>query len=183
MLGALALSFGTAAGVCAGLFFLVAAVAKLRSRIELPAVIANYRLLPRPLIAPAALLLPWTEAAIGLALLVGGRAAALAAWPAAALLIVFAGAMHVNLRRGRSHIDCGCGIGGLHQPLRRALVLRNVMLAASLLPLALVPGVLGSLDRISSIAAGAAAFLFLLLLNALLALPGNGAPRSHPHAA
>ena len=175
MPGAFVLFLGSAAATCAGLLFLVAAVAKLRHRAELPAVIANYRLLPPPAIAPAALLLPWTEGVIGLTLLVGGVAAQIAAWAAIALLLLFAGGMAVNIRRGRSHIDCGCGIGGLRQPLRAALVRRNLVLAASLVTLALMPGTLPVSGRLLATAAGAVAFLLVLLLDALLALPGNRA--------
>ncbi len=171
MPGLIALSFGTAAGACVGLLFLVAAIAKWRRRSELPAVIANYRLLPRTAVGPAALALPWVEGVLGAALVAGGRAAALAAVPAAALLLLFAAAMAINIRRGRSRIDCGCGIGGLHQPLRPALVRRNVALAAALLPLAIVAGPLALAEHVAAAAAGGAAFLLVLLLDAMLALP------------
>jgi hypothetical protein len=173
MLVTLALTFGAAAGTCVGLLFAVGAAAKLRHRVELPAVIANYRLLPRPAVRPVALLLPWAEGAIGLALLASNGVAAVGA---ILLLLVFAFAMTVNIRRGRSHIDCGCGIGGLHQPLRPALVRRNLALAAALLPLALMQGRLAPIDHAVAAASGIAAFVLVLLLDALLALPPTRAP-------
>jgi len=50
-------------------------------------------------------------------------------WAAAALFIVFAIAMALNLLRGRTHIDCGCFQSALRQPLEWRLVVRNVVLA------------------------------------------------------
>jgi hypothetical protein len=48
---------------------------------------------------------------------------------AAGLLLLFALAMGINLRRGRRHIDCGCFQNALKQTLSWALVMRNVVLA------------------------------------------------------
>jgi hypothetical protein len=53
-------------------------------------------------------------------------------WPelgAAALLLLFALAMGINLRRGRRHIDCGCFQSALEQTLSWTLVMRNAVLA------------------------------------------------------
>jgi Methylamine utilisation protein MauE len=47
---------------------------------------------------------------------------------AAALLLGYATVIAINLLRGRSQIDCGCG--GARQPLAWSLVARNVVLAA-----------------------------------------------------
>lgn len=169
MLRDLILTLGSAAAVCAGLVFVLAAVGKLRHAAVFPAVVANYRLLPAAAVAPAAMVLPWLELVTGLALIAGERRVAPAL--AAALLLVFAAAMAINLRRGRSHIDCGCGTATLRQPLRRALVVRNVVLAVAV---ATVPfgGDLLAAERVIAVAAGAVLFLLYLLLNALLALPG-----------
>lgn len=173
VLATIALSLATAAGTCCGLLFGIGGIAKLRHRATLPAVIANYRLLPPAAVHPAAALLPPAELLLAAALLAGGYAAAWAALPAAALLTLFAGAMAFNLRRGRARIDCGCGIGGLHQPLRMALVRRNLALAAALPALLLVwrSGPLDGGTHLAAAVAGGAAFLLLLLLDALLALP------------
>ena len=70
----------------------------------------------------------------------------------AAMLLAYAGAMTINLVRGRRFIDCGCG--GATQPLSVGLVMRNVVLAAAAL-IALVPAParpLGWLDITSMIA-------------------------------
>ena len=53
---------------------------------------------------------------------------ALAGMVAAALLIGYAAAIAINLIRGRSYIDCGCG--DTPQMLSGWLLLRNAMLAA-----------------------------------------------------
>lgn len=92
-----------------------------------------YQLLPGAAVAPAARVLPWLEVGVGVALLVPvTRQAALLAF--AALILLYAGAMAVNLWRGRRQIDCGCG-GDVH-PLSWALVARNALLAAAALVVA-----------------------------------------------
>ena len=71
--------------------------------------------------------LPLVEIAIGIGMLVPAtRRPALIA--VAALLAIYAGAIAINLARGRRQIDCGCG-GDAH-PLSWALVVRNAVLAA-----------------------------------------------------
>ena len=105
---------GVAASVAVALLFAVAGIDKLRHRDLLPGVIANYRLLPDALVAPAAALLPGVELLVGAGLLLGF--APLAPMVAIALLLVFAAAMAINIGRGRRHIDCGCGHSGLASP-------------------------------------------------------------------
>jgi hypothetical protein len=159
---------GMAGAYGAGLLLVQAGAAKLRHYRLLPGVVANYPLLPEPLIAPFARALPIAELALGAALILGvGRLAALAA---AALLAGFAAAMAVNIARGRSWIDCGCGLSQLRQPLRWALVWSNVALAGLLL-LGTLPLPAPSLaDRFTAAAAGASLFLLVLLYQALGAL-------------
>ena len=41
----------------------------------------------------------------------------------AGLLALYAGAMAINIRRGRTHVECGCG--GPVQPINGATLLRN----------------------------------------------------------
>ena len=106
---------GVAASVAVALLFAVAGIDKLRHRDLLPGVIANYRLLPDALVAPAAALLPGVELLVAAGLLLGF--APLAPLVAIALLLVFAAAMAINIGRGRRHIDCGCGHVGLRQQL------------------------------------------------------------------
>lgn len=111
--------------------FAAAGLAKLRHRALLPGVIANYRLLPAALAAPVALLLGPAELLVAGALLAGAVPVAHAV--AAALLLLFAGAMGINVARGRRHIDCGCGHAALRQPLGWDVVARNIALAGVVL--------------------------------------------------
>ena len=87
--------------------------------------LAGYRLVPEALLGAAALIAPVIEAALALGLLIPvTRTTALAG--AALLLGTYGGAMAVNLLRGRSYIDCGCG--GAAHPLSWGLVARNALL-------------------------------------------------------
>lgn len=158
---------GAAAGIGVGAMFLSAGLAKLRRRRSFPGVVANYRLLPSVLVAPVAAALPVAEIAIGSALIAGVRSAAV---PAGLLLLLFAAAMAVNIGRGRSHIDCGCGRSELRQPLSRTLVARNLLLAMLLLPLLVPTPPFGSALWLIALAAGVALYLLTVLANALSAL-------------
>jgi putative oxidoreductase len=86
--------------------FIVAAVAKIADPPGFAHEVANYKLLPAGAINAMALWLPWLEIIIGLCFFFGvyrrtaGRLAAI-------LLIVFIGALSINLARGRP-VDCGC---------------------------------------------------------------------------
>lgn len=98
----------------------------------------GYRLLPAALLMPAALGLLLLEVAVILGLIVPVTRP-LAAVIALALLALYAGAIAINLTRGNTHIDCGCG--GAGQGLSWYLVARNAVLGmlclvamASLLP-------------------------------------------------
>lgn len=160
---------GVAASVAVALLFAVAGIDKLRHRDLLPGVIANYRLLPDALVAPAAALLPGVELLVAAGLLLGF--APLAPMVAIALLLVFAAAMAINIGRGRRHIDCGCGHAGLRQQLGWSQVARNLVLATALLPaLAAGRADLGMADVGLGAAAGVALYLLLLMFSAVGAL-------------
>lgn len=174
----LASAAGLAGAVGVGLVFLQAALAKLRHRELLAGVIANYRLLSPALTGPAALLLPPAELVVSLGLLLGGTwqpVQFVAALGAIALLLVFAAAMGINIARGRSHIDCGCGRSQLRQPLSWLLVWRNLALAALLTPLLApldLPAPTGA-DLAIALAGGLAVFVIVQLFNAIGALAGS----------
>lgn len=158
---------GGAAAIGTGLVFATAGIAKLRNRRVFPGVVANYRLMPEAFVKPVALVLPFAELALGLALVAGiGRFAA----PAIALLLVFAAAMAINIGRGRAHIDCGCGRSELRQPLSRTLVMRNSGLALLLVPTLVATPVFASAEWLIALAGGLALFLLTHLVNVLAAL-------------
>jgi methylamine dehydrogenase accessory protein MauD len=107
-----------------GWLFLAAPAHKLRDMADFRSVLATYRILPERLVAVAAWLVVVVEVAIGLGMLWQFTPAFVVG---AALLLVYAGVMAINLLRGRRFIDCGCG--GATQPLSIGLVLRNLVLA------------------------------------------------------
>lgn len=92
------------------------------------AALAGYRLVPTPLLGAMQRAIPVIEALLGASLLVPlSRHAAL--YGAAGLVALYGLAMAINLLRGRSYIDCGCGGSG--QPLSWGLVVRNGLIAAA----------------------------------------------------
>lgn len=172
------IEIGLAGAIGTGIVFVEAGLAKLRHRDVFPGVVANYRLLPEALVAPAAALLPPVELGLGLGLIVsvltGGGPLHWFALPAAALFVAFAAAMAINIRRGRSQIDCGCGRSHLRQPLGWGLVGRNLVLAALVAIHGIAPPhefVAGNIAL--ACAAGLCLFVFFLLFNALTSLAAS----------
>lgn len=159
--------------ICAALLaivFIGGAWQKLRDMDGLSAAIEQYRLLPPDLAAPAARALVAAELAAGLLLLpvpTRGTGAALAAPLLAAVTL----AVMINLLRGRSAIDCGCGgpEGGQH--LSWGLVLRNVLLglAAGAAAMAEAPRELVWLDGLTIIAGTLALYGLYAAANQLMA--------------
>ncbi|MEA3389972.1 MauE/DoxX family redox-associated membrane protein [Sphingobium sp. CCH11-B1] len=159
-------AFAAAIGV--GLILLQAGLSKLRHRHLLPGVVANYRLLPSALVAPAATILPLAEIAIGATLIAGFTTVPVVL--AMLLLALFAGAMAINIARGRDHIDCGCGRSDLRHPIGWPLVARNLLLIA-LVALRLGPALpFSALDIGTAAVGGLALFLAYHLLGHILAL-------------
>ncbi|MBP8310973.1 MAG: hypothetical protein KAY46_27095 [Burkholderiaceae bacterium] len=118
--------------ICVALVFASAAWHKLRDRDLFAMQLHAYRILPGRALVLGHALAPLEAAAAILLLLDGAHA-----WGgvlAAALLLLYAGAMALNLLRGRV-LDCGCG--GAPQPLSWGLVVRNLAMAAMALAAAL----------------------------------------------
>ena len=149
-----------------GLIFLTAAWGKLRHRLEFQGVVANYKLLPDALVAPFAIALPPIEALVG-ALLPTGLLSPAPELAAGFLLALFAIAMAVNIRRGRTHIDCGCFQSTLKQTLGWNLVARNAVLALATSASALASGSIPAWGRAEGLLAGAVMFVLLQSLNIL----------------
>ena len=89
-----------------------------------------------PLVPPAPRAVVALEVAPAFVLLPSLRAAG--AVLAAALLVLYATAIGVNLARGRTSIDCGCLGVGRRAPISRWMAGRNLVLAAVVL-LAVLP--------------------------------------------
>lgn len=130
----------TVVSVAFGLLFLLGAVHKLTALDEFRPILADYRLLPAGLVPAAAVGVGVTEALIGAAWLFAADQL-VPAIATAALLLLYALGIAINLGRGRTHISCGCSFGrsaGGDDLLSWGLVIRNLVLvilaAAALLP-------------------------------------------------
>ena len=146
------------------LVFAGAAIAKLGAWSELPGVVQNFRVLPRTLVTPVALLLPLLEVAIALSILIK-EMRSVAAVSAAVLFTVFGAALAINFFRGRRHIDCGCFRSELKQPISIAVVVRNVFLAVCALLLLPAGGTAALSPLAWAIAIAGAVTLFLCYLS------------------
>lgn len=113
------------------LLLLRSSVHILADRQTFAAVVRNYRVLPDPLATAFAALLPWSELAVGVMLIVPSTQR-IASWLAATLLGVFALAIAWNVVRGRHWIECGCGNMRDRHPIRMSMVLRNLVIAGLL---------------------------------------------------
>lgn len=112
-----------------------AGVHKLGDRLRFQGILAAYQILPVSLIAPLGWIIPLLEISLGLAWIVGWRTD-LVSVATAALLTAYALGMAINLMRGRTYIDCGCGLASAKasredngvQQLSVWLVYRNIVL-------------------------------------------------------
>jgi Mn2+/Fe2+ NRAMP family transporter len=122
---------------CTVLLFAAAAVHKLRDLRRFSEIFAAYRLLPLGAGRHATRAVPLLEAAVAVGLLFAGSRTT-AAIVGIVLLLAYAGAIAVNLRRGRRELACGCGGPDDRRPIASWMVWRNVgiavLLAAAMLP-------------------------------------------------
>ena len=149
-----------------GWLFLAAGALKLKDMTEFRSVLATYRVLPDRVVGAGAWCVVIVEMATGIGALWQYQAAYAGA---VAVLLGYAGAMTINLARGRRFIDCGCG--GAAQPLSIGLVLRNVALAGAAMT-ALVPATqrpLGWLDVVSMATGVLVLAMLYAAINELLA--------------
>ena len=108
--------------------WLTAAAHKLRAFDAFSGVLADYRLLSVRATGICAAAVIGAELCLGIGLLMPtGRNFTLAG--SALVLVLYAGAIAVNLVRGRRFIDCGCSGFARQQPLGAWLVARNLLLA------------------------------------------------------
>lgn len=156
------------------LLFLLAAVHKLSDPRRFLATLDNYRLLPAALLAPAGVAIIALEIFLGIAWLFAWRLP-LTGTLSAALLILYAGGMAINLLRGRRHISCGCSFGlgeRRESQLSGMLLLRNASMAAAAL-LALLPASNRELTRLDDLTLGAALVAIVLFSGAANQLINN----------
>ena len=111
-----------------GTVFALAGLAKLPRRAHFEDAVRGYRLLPDRLAPPIARWLPVVEVAAGTLLLLG-LGTALVAGLLGVFLVVFTGAVAINLARGRA-IDCGCYGAGPSRTIGRPTLVRNLGLLA-----------------------------------------------------
>ncbi len=164
------LSDPAAAGIVVGALALIlfgAAWHKLSEPNAFLSSLAAYRLVPDATLDIVARAVPVVEIALGAGLLIPAtRVAALIG--AALLLIAYAAAIGINLIRGRSYIDCGCG--GAAHPLSWGLVVRNGVLAMAALAVSgpTAERTLGWLDAFTLIAGVLAFYVAYLMVDELL---------------
>lgn len=92
--------------IALGAIFVVAALPKITDPPSFAHMIYNYRILPGSLINISALVMPWLELVVGLALILGIWVRP-ARWIVTLLLVTFMIAIAINLGRDNA-IDCGC---------------------------------------------------------------------------
>jgi hypothetical protein len=149
------------AALTMAMLFATSVLHKLRDWPRFRGVVADYRIVPHPLAAPVAAAVVAIESAIVVLLSWPGsrKAGGLAA---GCLLIAYAFAIALNLHRGRTALDCGCVAVGRRSRIHRGMVVRNLVLAASMLLVVVTPGHRGltALDALT--VAGATVILALL---------------------
>jgi uncharacterized membrane protein YphA (DoxX/SURF4 family) len=150
--------------------FLSGGIEQWRDRASFEGVVAGYGLVPAGLVAAVALLLPLAEIAAGLGLLVPA-AQPLASAFGLGLLTLVTTAVVINLARGRTDIDCGCGGANGEQRLSWSLVARNVVLGFALVVAAMPTTTreAGAADLALAIFAGLAGLGLYASANQLLA--------------
>lgn len=128
-----------ASAIALAAILLLGALDKLRDLPRHGAAVAAYGLLPAPLVGAFARLLALLELAAGGLLLLPGELRVAGAWLALGLLALVTSALVLNLLRGHTDIDCGCG-GPAHAQVGLSwwLIGRNALLLACCVP-ALLP--------------------------------------------
>jgi Methylamine utilisation protein MauE len=155
-----------AASVLAGLstsflclVFVRALLHKLGGFAEFVGTVRDYRVVPWPRAAAVALTVAEAAVVIGLLWPATRQIAAVAG---AALLAGYALAIGINLHRGRTTIDCGCG--GPGQGISPLHVARNAVLIGFAVPVALIDSPTLPHAAASLVVAGAAILLWMMFL-------------------
>jgi hypothetical protein len=157
---------------CCALLFASAALHKLRDPAHFTEVLRAYRVLPEGAVRFAALV-PLAELTVAAGLFAGATRFG-AGLGGAALLVGYAGAISVNLGRGRRDLACGCGGPEDARPIAPWMVARNLMLAL-LLAITLVPWKTRPLLPVDALTVGGGAAVATLLYLSLDRLLGRAA--------
>lgn len=158
---------------CFALLFASAALHKLRAPARFTEVLGAYRVVSASLLR-FAWLVPLAELAVAAALLVAAARGA-GALAGAVLLALYAGAIALNLARGRRDLACGCGGPDEARPIAPWMMVRNLALAA-LLAATLLPWTERTLQPTDAVTVAGGAVGATLLYVCLDRLLGRVAP-------
>lgn len=149
------------------LLFARAAWHKIAEFAEFTGFVADYKLVPEQLVKLVSVAVVGAEVlAVLLQLVPGGQAYGLVL--GIAILSLYAAAMSINILRGRTSIECGCG--GAVQPLSWSLVWRNtVLMTMSLTAVATAPYSLDAGGAVAALACGFTLWTGFLLAEQILA--------------
>jgi hypothetical protein len=151
------------------LVFALSAWTKFSDPERFAGVLADYRVLPEGLVRLMAWAVPTAEAAAVLGLLLAPLGTASGIF-AGALLLLFSGAVLINLLRGRTHIDCGCFGSAGRQRIGWGLIVRNGALLAFAAAVSLAGGASREVVWLDAVTVSAAAVAIVVLYGALGAL-------------
>ncbi|MDA1369328.1 MAG: methylamine utilization protein MauE [Proteobacteria bacterium] len=165
---------------------------KLTNRLRFRGILEGYQVLPGAMVRVAAFVIGPVELLLGFSWVTGWQRD-FVALATALLLTLYAIAIAINLVRGRTYIDCGCGFSVLAvkqseqqgiQQLSAGLLLRNGVLVLGAL-LAILPStgrLLGFIDYLSTFSAILVLVFIYAAFNQLLL--NNNAIKSwrHTHA-
>ena len=122
-------AIGILIAACLCLLLAGAAAAKLRDLRSFEEILAAYAVLPAQANLPVARALPFVELGLAVGLLMpAGRP--YVGLVVIVLMLTYAAAIAVNLRRGRRDLACGCGGPAERRPIAPWMVWRNCMISA-----------------------------------------------------
>jgi len=168
------------------LLFASAAVHKLRDLRRFREIFSAYGLFPLHARAPVSVLVPITEMGVAMGLLIGmtgsaagtiGTPRVLASAIGCLLMLSYALAIAINLRRGRRDLACGCGGPDERRPIAAWMVWRNLLIAASLATTVL-PWSARPLELTDAVTIGLGVVTFALIYLCLDRVLGQAARRT-----
>ena len=157
--------------IAVGLILLGAALGKIRRWHSFLGILGAYEVLPVASITPVAFMLVPAELLIGASVLLSWNIP-LSTIAAAALLTTYAIAMAINIRRGRTSIDCGC-FQSIRQPVGWRLVVRNAACSCALLASGTFNELVLAERALYALPAGVALFVLYLALSNVWALDAS----------